>query len=121
MENFILLSLIACVVILFNNFSKLKKENEFLDSSYSKIKEDYKSLKKEIEEIKNQLIQPDFKPGDLTSTAEEIEIISEPIPENIPLIIPDAASLIDDISQESNIVASRNFRKSNISFRYFNS
>lgn len=104
MENFILLSLIACVVILFNNFSKLKKENEFLDSSYSKIKEDYKSLKKEIEEIKNQLIQPDFKPGDLTSTAEEIEIISDPIPENLPLIIPDVDSVTDNVSQENSIV-----------------
>ncbi|MFC0776582.1 DUF2339 domain-containing protein [Flavobacterium sp. HJSW_4] len=105
MENFILLILIACVVILFNNFSKLKKENEFLDSSFTKIKEDYKTLKKEIEEIKNQLTEPDFKPENLTSVKDEVEIIDEPIPENIPLIIPDAVSVIEDISLENNIVA----------------
>lgn len=103
MENFILLSLIACIVILFNNFSKLKKENEFLDSSYTKIKDDYKSLKKEIEEIKNQLRLPDFKSENLTSAVDEIEIISEPIPETIPLIIPDAVAAIDDISLENSI------------------
>lgn len=98
MENFILLSLIACVIVLFNNFSKLKKENESLDSLYKESKEDFRSLKKEIEEIKKQITKPDFVSEKLISKVDEVDIISEQIPEVVAPLISEEIPVIDSIS-----------------------
>jgi len=94
MESFILFLLIVCVVVLFNNFSKLKKENEYLDSLYKRNKEDFHSLKKEMEEIKKQITQPDFVPEKLTSKVDEVEII----PEVITPVISEQIPIADSIS-----------------------
>ena len=77
MENFILLALIACVIVLFNNFSNLRKENDHLNSLNRKSKDDYNSLRKEIEEIKKQISRPDFVSENVVSKIEEIEKIPE--------------------------------------------
>ncbi|MGE6356140.1 hypothetical protein ACQKCJ_19900 [Flavobacterium sp. NPDC079362] len=99
MENFILLALIACIAILFNNFSNLKKENEYLDSLCRKNKDDFNSLKKEMEEIKKQITQPDFVAESIASKIEEIGKIPEQIQEVLPPIIPDNFNIVEDSVQ----------------------
>ncbi|MFH6958814.1 hypothetical protein ACHRV1_15550 [Flavobacterium aquidurense] len=99
MENFILLALIACIVILFNNFSNLKKENEYLDSLCRKNKEDYNSLRKEIEEIKKQITQPDFVAETIAPKVEKIEIIPQQTQEVPPPIISVTDPVVEEVVQ----------------------
>ncbi|PBJ13711.1 hypothetical protein [Flavobacterium sp. ACN6] len=103
MENFILIILIACVIILFNNFSKLKRENELLDSLYQNIKDDYKYLKKELEEIKKQITKPDFA-AVLPPKIDEAAIIPDPAAEVSPPIIPDPVNTFEDTLQNENTI-----------------
>ncbi|MCP2029490.1 hypothetical protein L1276_004677 [Flavobacterium sp. HSC-32F16] len=104
MENSILIVLIVCVIVLFNNFSKLKKENESLDSLYQKIKGDYNSLKREIEEIKMQITQSNYSVAGLITKIEEPEIIPDPIIEVSPPVIPDPIAVFDDALQNEKEV-----------------
>jgi hypothetical protein len=117
MENYFLFALLACIVILFNKFSKLKEENEYLDSLYRKNKDDYNSLKKEIEDIKKLITQPDLVAENLVSKIDEIEMISEQTQEVSPLIIPAILNIIDDSPQkEENIVIEESIEKPVFSF-----
>lgn len=117
MAGFLLFALIVCVVILFYNFSILKRENEYLDSLYRKNKEEYNSLKKEIDEIKNQIMQPGFVTENLVSKIAEVENISEPIQEVIPQDIPDILDVIDDSPQkEEDAIIEESIEKPAFSF-----
>jgi hypothetical protein len=117
MVGFLLFALIVCVVILFYNFSILKRENEYLDSLYSKSKEEYNSLKKEIDEIKNQITQSGFVAENSVSKINEVEIVSEPIQEVIPQVIPDVMSIIDDSPQkEEDVIIEESIEKPVFSF-----
>ncbi|WP_163407267.1 DUF2339 domain-containing protein [Flavobacterium ajazii] len=95
MENFILFALIVCVVVLFNNLSKLKIENEHLDSLYKKNKEDFNALKKEIIEIKKQLEQSDF----VAKQAHEKEIIPEQVQDIVSPVVPVPLEIVGDTIQ----------------------
>jgi hypothetical protein len=106
MENFFLFALIVCVVVLFNNFSKLKSENEHLDSLYRKNKDDYNALKKEIDEIKKKITQPVFVSDQLIQKIDEVEIISPLTPEIPPEIIPVILNSNDDLPQQVEEVIS---------------
>jgi hypothetical protein len=117
MENFILFALIVCVVVLFNNFSNLKKENVNLDSLCRKNKDDYNSLKKVIDEIKKQNTQPAFIPENVLSKINEIEIIPEQIQEIYPPIIPDTLNIIKEPFQnEVNTINTDALEKLALSF-----
>jgi hypothetical protein len=117
MENFFLFAFLVCIVILFNKSSKLKEENEFLDSLCRKNEEDYNSLKKEIDEIKKQITQPDFVAENLVAEIAEIEMISEQTQEVSPLIIPATFDIIDDSPQEEeNIIIEESIEKPAFSF-----
>lgn len=96
MENFILIGLIGCIIVLFNNLSKIKKDNESLESLYKKIKGDHIALKKEIEDIKNQMQQSNFAGAELISNIEEKETILDPVIEVAPPVIPDPAATFDE-------------------------
>jgi hypothetical protein len=112
MENYILFALLVCIVILFNNFSKLKQEIEYLDSLNRKNKEDYDSLKKEINEIKKQITQPDFVIENLVTKIDEIESVSEQIQEVPPIIIPEILNSIDDSPlKEENTITEESIEK----------
>lgn len=116
MVGFIVFALIICVVILFYNFSILKRENEYLDSLYRKNNGEYNSLKKEIEDLRKQIMQPDFVTGNLASKADEVQIISEPIQEASPQIIPDILNVIDDSPQEEDVIIEEPIEKPAFSF-----
>ncbi|GAA3780632.1 hypothetical protein [Flavobacterium ginsengiterrae] len=96
MENFILIGLIGCIIVLFNNLSKIKKDNESLESLYKKIKGDHIALKKEIEDIKNQMQQSNFAGAELISNIEEKETILDPVTEVAPPVIPDPVVTFDE-------------------------
>jgi hypothetical protein len=113
MESFILFALIVCVVVLFNNLSKLKTENEKLDSLYRKNKDNYNSLKKEIDEIKRQITQPEFVTTNTVSKIDAIEIVLE----QNPVIIPVVPNSIEDSSQsETNTISEESLEKIALSF-----
>jgi uncharacterized membrane protein len=117
MENFFLFAFLVCIVILFNKSSKLKEENEYLDSLCRKNQDDYNSLKKEIEDIKKQITQPDLVAENLVSKIDEIEMISEQTQEVSPLIIPAILNIIDDSPQkEENIIIEESTEKPVFSF-----
>lgn len=116
MVGFIVFALIICVVILFYNFSILKRENEYLDSLYRKNNGEYNSLKKEIEDLRKQIMQPDFVTGNLDSKADEVQIISEPIEVASPQIIPDILNVIDDSPQEEDVIIEEPIEKPAFSF-----
>ncbi|MFH6995116.1 hypothetical protein [Flavobacterium sp. FlaQc-48] len=117
MESFILFALIVCVVVLFNNFSRLKSENEHLDSLYRKNRDDYNNLKKEIEEIKKQVTQPDFVPEKPAPIIEEIEIIPQQTQEVPPPVIPVPFDTIGDaVENQTNSVTDEELEKLALSF-----
>lgn len=116
MENFILFVLFVCVVVLFNKFSKLKEENEHLDSLYRNIKDDYKYLKNEMEEIKKQIAKPNFVADILPPKTDEIEIISEPISEVSPPVIPDPVNSFEDFIENEKIINEETVEKPVLSF-----
>ncbi|MEL1252283.1 hypothetical protein AAEO57_00740 [Flavobacterium sp. DGU38] len=95
MENFILFALIVCVVVLFNNLSKLKTENEHLDSLYKRNKKDFNALKEEIIEIKKQLEHPEF----VAKHTNEKEIIPEHLQEVVTPVIPIPLDVVEDVVQ----------------------
>ncbi len=104
MESFILFVLFVCVVVLFTSISKLKEENENLESLFRKSRDDYNSLKNEIKDIKKQIAQPNFVAEDLPEKIKEVEIISEPIVEDSPSIISVADKVEEVIQKEENII-----------------
>ena len=117
MESFILFALIVCVVVLFNNLSKLKAKNEELDSLYRKNKDNYNSLKKEIDEIKRQIIQPEFVAENTVSKIDVIEIVSEQRQDVSPAIIPVVPNSTEDSSQsETNTISEESLEKIALSF-----
>ena len=117
MESFILFALIVCVVVLFINLSKLKEENEELDSLYRKNKDNYNSLKKEIDEIKRQIAQHEFVAGNTVSKIDEVEIVPEQKQEVSPAIIPVVPNSIEDSSQsETNTISEESLEKIALSF-----
>ena len=117
MENFILLALIACVIVLFNNFSNLRKENDHLNSLNRKSKDDYNSLRKEIEEIKKQISRPDFVSETVVSKIEEIEKIPEPAQDIPPPIIPVPLDIVENILQkEEHTISEEALEKLALSF-----
>lgn len=104
MESFILFALFVCVVVLFNSLSKVKEENENLESLFRKSRDDYNSLKKEITEIKKQIKQSNFVAEVLPEKTSEVGIISEPIVEVSPSAIPIADKVEEVIQNKENIV-----------------
>ncbi|MBE8725499.1 DUF2339 domain-containing protein [Flavobacterium hungaricum] len=115
MENFFLFGMLIGIVVLFNNFSKLKHENEYLESLFKKNKADFDSLKKEIEEIKKQIAQPDFAAEKIISQIDQIGIVSESIEEAVP-IVPPAVSVVDYSVQEEKNTIEEPVEKSVFSF-----
>ena len=117
MENFILFALIVCVVVLFNNLSKLKTENEHLDSLYKRNKEDFNALKKEIIEIKKQLEQSDFVAKKIAPIIHEKEIISEQVKDITSPVIPEVLGIVEDaVSVEPNTAADEALEKIALSY-----
>lgn len=117
MENFILFALIVCIVVLFNNLSKLKGENDYLNTLYRKNKEDYNALRKEVDEIKKQVMQPDVAAENIISKINEIEIIPDETKEVFPQIIPATNDIIEDSSpKEQNGVIEESIEKPAFSF-----
>ncbi|KRD07315.1 hypothetical protein ASE21_17625 [Flavobacterium sp. Root901] len=100
MVNFILFILFVCVIVLFNNFSKIKEENDNLDSLYRKSREDYNSLKSQIDEIKKHIVQSGLSREDLITKIEEVEIVSEPVAEISPQIISDPVVDLEEFIQD---------------------
>lgn len=83
---FFIVIIFICLFILFNSFSNLKKESQFLKSILEKYRTEIDTLKKENDEIKKS-IEGKLKPNEESITpVEEIklpetEVIDEPIQE----------------------------------------
>lgn len=106
MVGFLVFALIICVVILFYNFSVLKKENEYFVSLFHKNRGEYDSLKKEIEDLRKQIMQPGFISENLVSKVDTIEVVSEETQEVPSPTIPDVLNIIDDspVKEEEIII-----------------
>lgn len=89
---FFIFALFICIVVLFNNFSSLRKSHNYLESLLESYQEDNGKLRKEISEIKKAIETKTITTDSITSILEEIqppeiELFSEPIPEPIPEVI----------------------------------
>lgn len=81
---FIIFILAVCIFILFNNFYKLKKENNFIKSIIEKYSKESSFLKNELDELK-KLLNEKLISSETIETNKEInpqiiEIIEEPNP-----------------------------------------
>lgn len=114
MEYFILFVLFVCIVVLFNSLSKVKEENEHLDSLYRKSRDDYNFLKNEISEIKKQISQSGFTAVDLP---QKIEENPAPAAEVLPPVISEPVSSFDDVLEnEQNRISEEALEKIALSF-----
>lgn len=112
MENFFLFVLIICVVVLYNKFTNLKEQNEYLDSLFKRNKEDFNSLKKEIDEIKKQIAKTDFVEENIISEIDEIGLVSERTKEVSQVVPP----VVEDSLQEEKIEIEASVEKPVFSF-----
>ncbi|PIF30141.1 putative membrane protein DUF2339 [Flavobacterium sp. 9] len=97
MENLILFVILACIFYLYYSFYKFKEEHTYLHSLDTDNKDDYNSLKKEIDEIRKQITESGFVSENLVSKIDEIEIISKQTKENSALTSYDIVNIKDDI------------------------
>ncbi|MFD1603845.1 hypothetical protein ACFSJW_09965 [Flavobacterium artemisiae] len=112
MENFFLFVLLICVVVLYNKFTNLKEQNEHLDSLFKRNKEDFNSLKKEIDEIKKQIAKTDFVEENIISKIDEIGLVSEHTKEVSQVVPP----VVEDSLQEEKIEIEESVEKPVFSF-----
>src|SRR5690606_12323161 len=85
---------------------------------YRNIKDDYKYLKNEMEEIKKQITKPDFVADILPPKIDEIAITPEPITEVevSPSIIPDPVNSFEEFLQNEDVINEETVEKPVLSF-----